>query len=289
MVETLFVILNLVILESLLSIDNAAVLAVMVKDLPGKQAQRALKWGMIGAYVFRGLCLLFASWLIGIWWLAGVGGLYLIWLGYGHFTKANDTIEEGSEAKDSRIFRWARKIGLNKFWATVVLVEIMDLAFSIDNVFAAVALSDQLWVVCVGVFIGIAAMRLVSGFFLKLLQKYPTLENSAFIVIILLGIKLVMSSVAKGIEWTWMMNLMDHHSTDMIFSACMMLVFFVPFLFKKKEEQEITIESYDLYIGELAELKRVPKSLRSPRESARILEITAILDKQVANPNKAWS
>jgi predicted tellurium resistance membrane protein TerC len=63
-----FVILNLILIESLLSVDNAAVLATMVMDLPEHQRPKALKWGIIGAYVFRGLALLFASLLIKIWY-----------------------------------------------------------------------------------------------------------------------------------------------------------------------------------------------------------------------------
>jgi YkoY family integral membrane protein len=277
-IHNILIILNLVVLESLLSIDNAAVLAVMVKDLPGNDSNKALKYGMIGAYVFRGLCLLLAAWLVGIWWLAGLGGLYLMYLSYGHFTKANDTIEEASDTKDSKIFQWASKIGLNKFWATVVLVEIMDLAFSIDNVFAAVALSSNIWIICAGVFIGIAAMRFVSGVFLKLMRKYPTLENSAFVVIALLGIKLVLGSVAKGISWTWMINIFDHHATDLIFSSLMMLIFFIPLL--KHKKKGFSQEDAHALIEELEDLSRIPRQLRNPQQEQRMLTIEYLLEHQ---------
>jgi YkoY family integral membrane protein len=89
-----FVILNLIIIESLLSVDNAAVLATMVMDLPEKQRQRALKYGIIGAYVFRGLALLFASWLIKIWWLKAVGGAYLLYLCISYFITKNTPDEK---------------------------------------------------------------------------------------------------------------------------------------------------------------------------------------------------
>ena len=81
-IPSLLVIGNLIIIESLLSVDNAAVLATMVMDLPKQQRNKALKYGIIGAYVFRGLCLLFAAWLITIWWLKPLGGFYLLWLVY---------------------------------------------------------------------------------------------------------------------------------------------------------------------------------------------------------------
>ena len=76
---------NLILIESLLSVDNAAVLATMVMDLPQKDRNRALKYGIIGAYVFRGICLLFAALLIKIWWLKPLGGVYLLFLVYDYF------------------------------------------------------------------------------------------------------------------------------------------------------------------------------------------------------------
>lgn len=234
---TFLVILNLIVIESLLSVDNAAVLAIMVKDLPGNQKTKALRYGLLGAYVFRGLCLFLAAWLIKIMWLKIVGGLYLLWLVYGHFTKANDTIEEASDVNDSKIFNFAKRIGLSRFWSTVILVEVMDLAFSIDNVFAAVALSDNFWVIMMGVGIGILAMRFVAGWFVKMIKKYPSLENSAFIVIALLGIKLILSGSVDYIpSMVVMKNVMESHLFDLFFSAGMMVIFFIPIIFKRKSQ-----------------------------------------------------
>jgi predicted tellurium resistance membrane protein TerC len=69
----------------LLSVDNAAVLATMVIDLPPKQRSRALKYGIVGAYVLRGVCLFLAAWLVKIWWLKPLGGLYLMYLAFDYF------------------------------------------------------------------------------------------------------------------------------------------------------------------------------------------------------------
>jgi len=234
---TILIIVNLFMLESLLSIDNAAVLAVMVKDLPLNKRTKALKYGLLGAYVFRGLCLLAATWLVKILWLKILGGIYLIYLAAGHFSSKVTTIEEeetpGWANSINKFF--SKKIGI--FWSTIILVEIMDLAFSIDNVFAAVALSSNFWIIMAGVGIGILAMRFVAGWFSKLLVKYPTLENSAFIVIALLGVKLIFTGIvdyipsAEGVK-----VILENHLTDLVFSACMMLIFFIPLLFPKRQE-----------------------------------------------------
>ena len=78
--QAVLIILNLILIESLLSVDNAAVLATMVMDLPKEQREKALKYGIFDAYIFRGICLVLASWLVKIWWLKALGGVYLIYL-----------------------------------------------------------------------------------------------------------------------------------------------------------------------------------------------------------------
>jgi YkoY family integral membrane protein len=172
---SLAIIGNLIIIESLLSVDNAAVLATMVMDLPEKQRDKALKYGIWGAYIFRGLAMIFAAFLIQIWWLKPLGGLYLLYLVYDFWKgKQTETTEDDILDKKSN---WLYRVtvgSLGNFWATVCLVELMDMAFSIDNVFAAVAFTPNIILVCVGVFIGILAMRFIAQWFVKLMGKYPS-------------------------------------------------------------------------------------------------------------------
>ena len=229
--QELLIVLNLVLLESLLSVDNAAVLAVMVRNLPEEQQGKALKYGLLGAYVFRGLCLFFAAWLVKIVWLKIVGGAYLLYLTYSHFT-AKD--EDGDGFEDDKGWMTWLKTRTSPLVGTIILVEIMDLAFSIDNVFAAVAMTDNLWLIMVGVMIGILAMRFVAQKFVGLMKKYPSLDTSAFIVIALLGIKLVLGGAAEYIQsWSGLKTLLESHVTDLVFSLVMMIIFFIPILIKK--------------------------------------------------------
>lgn len=195
------VILTLILIEGVLSVDNAAVLATMVMRLPREQRGKALKYGIIGAYAFRGLCLVLASWLMSIWWLEPIGGLYLLWLAWKHFTRHESVEVQGAEAVATEgNWLYRHTIGrLGPFWATVVAVEIMDLAFSIDNVLAAVAyvknfpMPSKLILVCTGVFLGILAMRFAAQGFVRLMHRYPFLESCAFVVIGILGVKLMLS------------------------------------------------------------------------------------------------
>jgi YkoY family integral membrane protein len=206
----LLIFLNIFLLEVILSIDNAAVLATMVRRLPKHQQKRALTYGLVGAYVFRGLALLFASLLIKVIWLKVVGGVYLIYLAYRALYGSN---------KESTI-----GVTAVSFWGTVVMVELVDLVFSIDNVFAAVAFTDNLWLIWGGVFVGIISMRFASVWFIKLLEEIPILEKVAYWIIGVLGLRLVLSF--------WLKDL-NTELIDGIFSILTFGAFLVPIIYKK--------------------------------------------------------
>ncbi|MCC7301793.1 MAG: TerC family protein [Bacteroidia bacterium] len=227
----LFVILNLVLIESLLSVDNAAVLATMVMDLPEKQRGKALKYGIIGAYVFRGLALLFASWLVEIWWLKPVGGAYLVYLSLNYFrTKATPQTDDDTLNKSGSVL-YKYTLGLfGQFWATVFLVEVMDMAFSIDNVLAAVAYTDNIYLICTGVFIGILAMRFVAQGFVNLMKKFVFLGTAAFLVVGILGLKLMISLYTHYYPKEAFSLMIESHETDFWFSIITVGIFFVPVL-----------------------------------------------------------
>ena len=209
--------LNIIILEIVLSIDNAAVLAAMVKELPKEQQKKALTYGIAGAYIFRGLALLFASVLIKLVWLKVAGGLYLMYLAYNALST---NVEQGGESKMTIKIPF-----LSALWSTIVAIEMMDLVFSIDNVFAAVAFTPNLWLICGGVFIGILAMRFATTKFVKVLEKNPILERVAYWVIGALGLKLVSSY--------WLHDL-NTEAIDAVFSILTLLAFIVPLIIKKK-------------------------------------------------------
>ncbi len=228
-----FIILNLILIESLLSIDNAAVLATMVMDLPKEQRAKALKYGIIGAYFFRGLCLVFAAWLVTIWWLKVLGGLYLLYLCFDYFHKKASKSEENEEenVNKEQSFIYRNTVGLfGKFWATVILVELMDLAFSIDNVFAAVAFTDNLFLICTGVFIGILAMRFVAQSFVVLMEHFPFLETAAYVVIGILGVKLSTALYSHNFPQHELSKFLESEHTDLYVSILTVAVFVVPVL-----------------------------------------------------------
>ncbi|HEX7088196.1 MAG TPA: hypothetical protein VF198_17690 [Vicinamibacterales bacterium] len=175
----------LVLLEGLLSADNAMVLAVLVLGLPRHQQRKALRYGIFGAFAFRILATMFAAYMIQLRIVQLIGGLYLLWLPYNHFFR-------GASAEERRQPVQARPwLGMSAFWATVVKVELTDIVFAIDSILVAVAMSNKLWVIITGGILGIIAMRMVIGQLLAIVRKYPALVDGAFVIIAWVGIKLL--------------------------------------------------------------------------------------------------
>lgn len=228
---SLLVVGNLVVIESLLSVDNAAVLATMVMGLPPEQRKKALKYGIFGAYLFRGICLFLVSFLISIWWLKGVGGLYLLYITIDWWRKRRAGASDEAEIKkEGSVFYKATVGKIGKFWATVIAVEVMDLAFSMDNVFAAVAFSRNILLIMLGVFIGILAMRFVAQGFVRLLERYPFLEACAYIVIAILGLKLSLSLVSHFYPDAAFTAALESHHADWVTSLITICTFFIPII-----------------------------------------------------------
>jgi tellurite resistance protein TerC len=205
------VIIQLIFLEGILSIDNAAVLGALVAPLPatlkvpwphgltalgkaldpllGPQRTAALRVGLLGAYLGRGLMLTIASLIIQNPWLKLIGAIYLVHLAFDSLGSSE------SEEEDDQ----ANRLKTKTFWSTVLTVELMDLAFSLDNVVAAVSLSDKLWVVILGVAIGILAMRFAAGIFSYLVVREPVLQRAAYVLVFNIGVELLIEEFG-GIE-----------------------------------------------------------------------------------------
>ena len=175
----------LIALEGLLSADNAMVLAVLVLGLPKHQQRQALRYGILGAFFFRGLATLLAVYLIQLGWVKLAGAAYLLYLSAHHF------LQHGGEESRRTPPKARPLLGLSAFWATVAKVELTDIVFAIDSILVAVAMSSKMWVILTGGILGIVAMRMVIGQFLAIIERYPALVDGAFVIIAWVGTKLV--------------------------------------------------------------------------------------------------
>lgn len=183
---------TLIILEGLLSSDNALVLAVMVKHLPIEKRRKALFYGLLGAYTFRFIAIGLGVFLIKLWWIKVLGAGYLAWLSIKYF------IDKRKDHDDNDEVQSVNKGGLlirlfGTFWGTVASVELMDIAFSVDSVLAAFGVSNEIWVLFVGGILGVLMMRGVAGIFLTLIDRIPELETTAYVLIAIISIKMFLS------------------------------------------------------------------------------------------------
>jgi YkoY family integral membrane protein len=245
----------LIVLEGALSVDNALVLGLLAKRLPPHQRKRALTYGLVGAFVFRFMAIAVAAWLLEYPIVKILGGGYLLYVALKHFffESADDEEEKQSikigpdghpivEDDEHREAEIAKRSPVPdaadpstpiphgkryaKFWPTVLVIELTDIAFAVDSIVAAMAFippkpegavaNPKLWVVIAGGFVGVVLMRFAAMIFVKLLDRFPKFEVAAYLLVCVIGLKLVLDYVGHqffpGLHvdfhsvtspWTW--------------------------------------------------------------------------------------
>ena len=183
----------IVSLELVLSADNAVALASITKRLNNIYLQeKALNIGILIALLLRILVILTAQFILNFWPVKLLGGLYLISLA---ITKINSLNNNQSNQKDN-----IKSSNSNfSLFYVILLLAFTDLAFSIDSITAAVAISDQFLLVITGAIIGVIALRFTSGLFIKWLEIYVNLEKAGYIAVAIIGIKLIMQLIFSDV------------------------------------------------------------------------------------------
>ena len=190
------IILSLILIECLLSVDNAIVLAAQTQKLPTKKEQeKSLFYGIWGAYLFRFLLIGVGSYLIHFWEIKVIGAAYLMYLAVKHFWVRAHPHQTQKTAKKNK-----KKPRISLFWSVVLSIEAMDIVFSIDSILASLAISPNPVIVLIGGLIGILAMRGVAEVIMRLLEIVPELEVVAYGLIALIAVKLFLTIPAIDIE-----------------------------------------------------------------------------------------
>ncbi|EIU7103042.1 TerC family protein [Listeria monocytogenes] len=206
--EYALVFLVLVVLEGILSADNAVVMAVIVKGLPHDKQRKALFYGLVGAFIFRFVALFLISFLVKIWEIQAIGAVYLLYLAIKHMWRLKkgkqEEVKETSETKSTSTS--------TSFWGVVARVELTDIAFALDSMLAAAALvvtlpdlgdfdiggmnGGQFIVMFLGGIAGLVVIRFAATQVVKLLERYPTLETAAFLIVGWVGVKMAVLTLA---------------------------------------------------------------------------------------------
>jgi YkoY family integral membrane protein len=269
----------LIVLEGVLSIDNALVLGLLARRLPKEHQQKALTYGLIGAFVFRILAIFMATLLLKLPIMKLLGGGYLIYIAVKHlfFEQKDETAEqikigpdghpiledpvtheqpvgaalEQEIAERSPIVTRPKMAGTAKFWPTVAVIELTDIAFAIDSILAALAFippsiqtpNPKLWVVITGGMLGVILMRFAAVIFIKMLDRFPRFETAAYLLVTVIGLKLCLDWHFNARPADWPMDKVFHGPLDFhsptspvfwSFWALMALCFAVGFIPQKK-------------------------------------------------------
>lgn len=215
--EALLLLGILVFLEAVLSADNAIALAAIAQGLEDSKLQRqALNIGLLVAYVLRMALILTATWVTQFWQFEFLGAVYLLWLVWQYFTSGQD--EEGEHHGP----RFAN------LWQAIPMIALTDLAFSLDSVTTAIAVSQKIWLVLTGATIGIIALRFMAGLFIRWLDEFVHLADAGYVAIALVGFRLLVRAINEEIvppEW--------------LFVSCLALIFLWGFSKRKEIEPKV--------------------------------------------------
>ena len=192
-IEALLLLGILVTLEAVLSADNAIALASIAQGLQDSKLQRqALNIGLLVAYVLRMLLILTATWVTQYWQFEVLGAAYLLWLVWQYFTSGND--EEGEKHGPK----------FENLWQAIPMIALTDLAFSLDSVTTAIAVSKDTWLVLTGATIGIIALRFMAGLFIRWLDEFVHLADAGYFAIAIVGLRLLVRAINEEFvppEW----------------------------------------------------------------------------------------
>ena len=251
LIQYVIVLFSLIILEGLLSADNAIVLAVMVRHLDHEKQKKALLYGLVGALGFRIVAIFLITILAKYWQIQVIGGLYLLYMAISHIKEFyhkiyNPELHHNTAVKNQ-----------SGFWATVLKVELTDIAFAVDSILAAVAIAitlphisetsvaginlGQFLVMLAGGFAGVVIMRYAANFFIRVLEKSPGLEISAFMIVGWVGIKLFV--IAAAHPKLALINEHFPHSTlwTIIFWVVLLLLLLLGVIMSPKLEKKIKL------------------------------------------------
>ena len=182
--ETPLLLLILIALEAVLSADNAIALAAIAQGLEDSKLQRhALNIGLLAAYILRVILILTATWVVHFWQFELLGAAYLLWLVFNYFSSSEDNKQHH------------HSLGFKSLWQAIPMIAVTDLAFSLDSVTTAIAISDKIWLIITGGTIGVITLRFLAELFIRWLDEFTHLEDAGFITVGFVGIRLLLKVI----------------------------------------------------------------------------------------------
>jgi YjbE family integral membrane protein len=185
--------LEILWLNIMLSGDNAVVIGMAAAGLAPRLRSRAVLFGIIAAAVLRIIFSVFATYLLGLWWIAFIGGAALLYIAW---TFLQEILHHGEEPGESEAVAEQKTLA-QALWQIVVA----DVSMSLDNVLAvaAVARNDVVMLV-IGLSVSIVLMGLLGGALARLLDRFRLLAYVGVALIAWIGLELMWEGTAAANE-----------------------------------------------------------------------------------------
>jgi YjbE family integral membrane protein len=167
--STLGVLLQILLLDLLLSGDNALLIALACRRLPEKQARRAAWMGAAGAILLRLILTSMTGVLMALPFLQLLSALPLLVIALNMMKGEDEGGADIDEADDG---------GQASMLAAASVIIVSDAAMSLDNVIALAAVSGgKFWLLAFGLAVSIPLIVFGSFGFSSLLRAYPRLAD----------------------------------------------------------------------------------------------------------------
>ena len=162
MSEALVALVQIIVINVVLSGDNAVVIALACRKLSPSHQKQAFIWGSVGVVILMVALTVIVVWLLSLPYLEIVGSLMLTWIGIKLLAAEEEGGDEGGLEQKSTLM------------AAIRTIIIADIIMSLDNVLAmAGAAKGHLWMLIVGLVITVPVILFGSALLMKLMERFP--------------------------------------------------------------------------------------------------------------------
>ena len=177
MIEFIWALLAIVLIDVVLGGENALVIAMASRNLPEDLRKKALLWGTFGAVAVRFLCVAALTYLLMIPGLRLIGGLALLYIAY--------TLVKPKEEEHN-------VNAATSFWGAMGTIVWADAVMGLDNALAiAGAAGGNWWLIIFGLLLSVPIILFGSTVVAKIMDKYPKTIWIGALVLIVVSLQMI--------------------------------------------------------------------------------------------------
>ena len=188
MIEELVILTQIVFIDIILAADNAIIIGLIAANFVPKNRKQIIYWGVAGAFVFKIIFALFATYLFKFYFIKILGGLLLIWI-------VNDLRKDLFEIK--KIKSPTKKSKEPSFINSVYKVLLADITISFDNVIAVVGAAKEYFEFMIfGLVLSVVLTGALATYLANYVQRNIWIAYIGLGFILLVAIQLIIGGLA---------------------------------------------------------------------------------------------